>query len=391
MKICRLCFSSFPAKGIYECVSAAKIVSISELPDIGKAYRNSRQRLVMTNGCFDLLHVGHIRYLQEARAKGDALLVAVNSDESVRQLKGPTRPVTTAIERAEILSALQYVDHVVIFPEMRADKIIRALQPSVYVKGGDYTLETLDPDERHALEKVQAEIALVSLIPGRSTTEILTKSKQNAPDSSPEAATSISSRPMPVPVAILGSGKGSNARAILEAIESKGLPLDVRRIISDNPDAGILQLAHEHQIVAEIIPSGKFRSRLPEKVEKDLARRLLQENIQWVLLAGYMRMVKAPLLQAFPDRMINIHPSLLPAFPGLEAWKQAVEAGATVSGCTVHLVDSGMDTGSILGQAEVPVLPDDSPESLHARIQIAEHELYPKILHQLVTGEIAFP
>ena len=103
------------------------------------------------------------------------------------------------------------------------------------------------------------------------------------------------------------------------------------------------------------------------------------------VLAGYMRMIKPPLLAAFPRRIVNIHPSLLPAFPGLEAWKQALAAGVPETGCTVHYVDAGMDTGEIIAQRAVPVLPDDTAETLHARIQVAEHEIYPEVLAGLVS------
>jgi phosphoribosylglycinamide formyltransferase-1 len=114
-----------------------------------------------------------------------------------------------------------------------------------------------------------------------------------------------------------------------------------------------------------------------------MVRRLQEAKVDLVVLAGYMRMVKAPLLEAFPGRVVNIHPSLLPKFPGLEAWRQALESGETETGCTVHLVDEGMDTGPILAQERVPILPGDTSESLHARIQVAEHRLYPRVIADL--------
>lgn len=129
----------------------------------------------MTNGCFDLLHVGHTRYLQAARNLGNALLVALNSDESVRKLKGEDRPLVPEAERAEVLAALRFVDHVAIFPEKRVTNLIRTLSPDVYAKGGDYTVETLDAEEREALEAVGAQIMILPLIPGRSTSSLLEK------------------------------------------------------------------------------------------------------------------------------------------------------------------------------------------------------------------------
>ena len=182
---------------------------------------------------------------------------------------------------------------------------------------------------------------------------------------------------------VLGSGKGSNFRAIADAIARGELDGEVRIVISDFEDAGILGLARERGIRAEFVHPGKFRTKMEPEREQHLAQMLRDAGVELVVLAGYMRMIKAPLLDAFPRRIINIHPSLLPAFPGLEAWKQAVDARASKSGCTVHYVDSGMDTGEIIAQAEVPVLADDTAATLHARIQVEEHRLYPKVIAQL--------
>jgi phosphoribosylglycinamide formyltransferase-1 len=182
---------------------------------------------------------------------------------------------------------------------------------------------------------------------------------------------------------VLGSGKGSNFRAIADAIARGELDAEVRIVISDVPDAGILSLARERGIPAAHIPPGRFKTKLEPEQEQRLVELLREAGVELVVLAGYMRMIKAPLLDAFPRRVINIHPSLLPSFAGLDAWRQAVEAQAAKSGCTVHYVDSGMDTGEIIAQSEVPVLPGDTAETLHARIQIAEHKLYPAVIAKL--------
>lgn len=187
---------------------------------------------------------------------------------------------------------------------------------------------------------------------------------------------------------ILGSGKGSNFRAILEAIQASQINAEVAVVLSDVPGAGILQYAAEAGLRAEEIVEPKFRTRLSPEVEEGLVRTLKEAGVDLVVLAGYMRMVKSTTLDAFPRRVINIHPSLLPKFPGLEAWKQALEAGESVTGCTVHYVDSGMDTGEIIAQESVPVLPDDTAASLHARIQVAEHHLYPAIVKRFADGEL---
>jgi phosphoribosylglycinamide formyltransferase-1 len=187
----------------------------------------------------------------------------------------------------------------------------------------------------------------------------------------------------PLPLGILGSGKGSNFRAIADAIDAGTLRAEVRVVVSDVADAGILALARERGLRAEYLPPGRFKTRLEPEAEDRLVALLKEAGAEWVVLAGYMRMVKAPLLEAFPRRIINIHPSLLPKFPGLEAWKQALAAGASETGCTVHYVDSGMDSGEVIAQSAVPVAPGDSPETLHARIQQAEHALYPAVLREI--------
>jgi len=180
-----------------------------------------------------------------------------------------------------------------------------------------------------------------------------------------------------LPVGILGSGKGSNCRVILERIRSGDLAADARVIISDVLDAPILDIAREFSVANAYLPPGRFRTRLEPEIEETLVKMLQQAGVHLVVLAGFMRVLHAPMLNAFPRRIINIHPALLPKFPGLEAWKQALAAGETVTGCTVHFVDEKIDHGQIIAQYEVPILPHDTPESLHARIQVAEHQLYP--------------
>lgn len=182
---------------------------------------------------------------------------------------------------------------------------------------------------------------------------------------------------------ILGSGKGSNCRAILENIRTGVLPADTAVVIADVLNAPILQLAREFSVPNVYLPPGQFRSRLEPNAEAELVRMLRDAKVELVVLAGFMRVLKAPMLEAFPRRIINIHPSLLPKFPGLEAWKQALDAKESMTGCTVHYVDDKIDHGDIIAQREVLILPNDTAESLHARIQIAEHELYPAVIAQL--------
>jgi len=187
----------------------------------------------------------------------------------------------------------------------------------------------------------------------------------------------------PVPLGILGSGKGTNCRAILESIRSGALAAEVRVVISDVFDAPILDIAREFSIPNAYLPPGRFQTRLEPQAEVELVRMLRDASVELVILAGFMRVLKAPMLDAFPHRILNIHPSLLPRFPGLDAWKQALAAGEKVTGCTVHYVDEKIDHGDIIAQREVTILPNDTAESLHARIQITEHELYPAVISEV--------
>ena len=193
-----------------------------------------------------------------------------------------------------------------------------------------------------------------------------------------------------VRLGILGSGKGTNCRAILESIKSGALAAEVRVVVSDVFDAPILDIAREFSVPNAYLPPGRFRTRLEPQAEVEVVRMLRDADVELVALAGFMRVVKSAMLDAFPRRIVNIHPSLLPKFPGLEAWKQALVAGERVTGCTVHYVDEKIDHGDVIAQREVPILPNDTAERLHARIQTAEHELYPTAIGQ-VCRQLSIP
>jgi D-glycero-beta-D-manno-heptose 1-phosphate adenylyltransferase len=153
----------------------AKIIAWESLPEWRTTMRASGKRLVVTNGCFDLLHVGHVTYLESARRQGNALLIGVNGDAAVRQLKGPDRPVTPEGDRAAVLAALESVDAVCIFADSTATRFLAAAQPDIYVKGGDYTLDTLNQDERRTVERAGGKIVIIPFVPGKSTTALLKK------------------------------------------------------------------------------------------------------------------------------------------------------------------------------------------------------------------------
>jgi phosphoribosylglycinamide formyltransferase 1 len=187
---------------------------------------------------------------------------------------------------------------------------------------------------------------------------------------------------------ILGSGNGSNFVAIADSIAAGGFPAETAVVLSDVETAGILARARERNIPAQFIPPGKFRTKLAEEAEHAFVEALRARQVDLIVLAGFMRVLKGEFLRAFEGRIVNVHPSLLPSFPGLEAWKQALDHGVKVAGCTVHFVDAGVDSGAIIGQQTVAVLDNDTAESLHARIHAAEYELYPKCVAAIARGEI---
>ncbi len=190
-------------------------------------------------------------------------------------------------------------------------------------------------------------------------------------------------------IGVLGSGKGSNFVAIADAVAAGKIPAEIAIVLSDVETAGILAHARDRKIPAPFIPPGKFRTKLDEEAERAFVAALQNAGVDLIVLAGFMRVLKGDFLRAFAGRIVNIHPSLLPCFPGLESWKQALDHGVKVAGCTVHFVDAGVDAGAIIGQTAVPVLDHDTPESLHQRIHAAEHELYPRCVAALARREIS--
>ncbi len=192
----------------------------------------------------------------------------------------------------------------------------------------------------------------------------------------------------PLRIAVLGSGSGSNMQSIVDAIEANTLNAEICLVLSDVRDAGILQRARNHSLTNAWLDCAPYKTKLDGAAEERCINIMRVYNIDTVVLAGFMRIVKPGLLRAFPNRVLNIHPSLLPAFPGLRAWEQALEYGTRVAGCTVHFVDEGTDTGPIIIQRTVPVLPDDTPETLHTRILNEEHQAYPEALRLLAANRL---
>ena len=176
--------------------------------------------------------------------------------------------------------------------------------------------------------------------------------------------------------------------AIAEACANGTIPASIGIVISDVENAGILERARERGLPARYIAPGKFRTKLDENAEAEFLNALRAADVDLVLLAGFMRILKGELLREFAHKVVNIHPALLPAFPGLEAWKQALDYGVKMTGVTVHFVDQGIDTGPIIAQETVPVLAGDTPETLHARIQETERKLYPAAVAALARGEV---
>ena len=187
-------------------------------------------------------------------------------------------------------------------------------------------------------------------------------------------------------VAVLVSGRGSNLRAICTAIDAGTCEARIVAVISDRKKAAALEYADKRGIATSVVPLRKGDDR--DLWNQRLAAEVVSFRPQLVVLAGFMRVLGPPLLEAFPGRLINVHPALLPSFPGHAGAQDAIDGGVRLSGCTVHVVDSGVDTGPIIAQAAVPVLPDDTADSLHARIQVQEHRLLPRVIHQIALGAI---
>ncbi|MCL2103989.1 MAG: phosphoribosylglycinamide formyltransferase [Kiritimatiellaeota bacterium] len=187
-------------------------------------------------------------------------------------------------------------------------------------------------------------------------------------------------------IGVLGSGAGSNMQSVVDAVQVKKLNAEINIVISDVAGATILDRARTHNIPAHWLDCSAYRTKLDGEAERACIQLMNDHGVDTVVLAGFMRIVKRRLLDAFPNRVLNIHPALLPAFPGLYAWKQALDYGVKVAGCTVHFVDDGTDTGPIILQKTVPVLEGDTPETLHARIQEQEHLAYPEALRLISAG-----
>jgi phosphoribosylglycinamide formyltransferase-1 len=178
-------------------------------------------------------------------------------------------------------------------------------------------------------------------------------------------------------------------QSIVDAIEAGELDAEVTLVLADFPDAKILDRARRHGIPCEYLDCSPWKTKLEGPAEDCCIEMLKAAGVDVVVLAGFMRIVKPKLLAAFPNRVLNIHPALLPAFPGVHSWTQALDYGCKVAGVTVHFVDAGTDSGPIIVQKAVPVLEDDTPETLHARIQVQEHLAYPEALRIIASGAYA--
>ena len=188
---------------------------------------------------------------------------------------------------------------------------------------------------------------------------------------------------------VLGSGAGSNMQSIVDAIAAGTLDAEIRVVLADVPDAKILDRARRQGIPCQYLDCAPWKTKLEGPAEDRCIEILRAAGVDTVVLAGFMRIVKTKLLAAFPNRVLNIHPALLPAFPGVHSWTQALDYGCKVAGVTVHFVDAGTDSGPILVQKAVPVLEDDPPDTLHARIQVQEHLAFPEALNILASGQYA--
>ena len=198
------------------------------------------------------------------------------------------------------------------------------------------------------------------------------------------------SRTTPLRVAVLASGRGSNLQAIIDAIEAGHVQAQIVAVISNKKDAVALERARKHGIKDLFVDAKPFAGRPDsrEAYDRSLLEVLQQHNVELVLLAGYMKIVTAVLVNAYANHMMNIHPSLLPSFPGLDVQKKAIDWGCKLAGCTVHFVTEGVDEGPIIIQAAVPILDDDTPETLAARILVQEHKVYPRAVQLFAEGRL---
>ena len=188
-------------------------------------------------------------------------------------------------------------------------------------------------------------------------------------------------------IAVLASGRGSNLEAIIKNIENGTLHANLVCVISDNKDARALQIARDHGFKAIWLDPGPKKTWLLPEFEENYVKTLQEHKVDLICLAGFMRIIKKPLLEAFKGRIINIHPALLPSFPGLDVQRKAIEYGVKFSGCTVHFVTEDVDAGAIITQAAVPVLDDDTPDILAARILKEEHRIYTEAINIIVSGQ----
>lgn len=187
-------------------------------------------------------------------------------------------------------------------------------------------------------------------------------------------------------LAVLASGSGTNLQAIIDDVATGYIPAEIKIVLSNKPDAYALTRAREAGIKTQVVLPKDYATR--EEFDAELVKILLENDVEYVALAGYMRMLSKVFLDAFPNRIINIHPALLPSFPGIHGQRDAVEYGVKVSGCTVHFVDENMDHGPIIAQAPVPVLHTDTEETLKARILEQEHILFPHVLRLVAEGKV---
>jgi phosphoribosylglycinamide formyltransferase-1 len=187
-------------------------------------------------------------------------------------------------------------------------------------------------------------------------------------------------------ISVLASGRGSNFQSIIDAISNKRLSAEIAILVTDNPSAFAIERAKRYGIECLVLDPKEFESR--DEYYTRISQELTKRNTGLVVLAGFMRIVGKPLIDAFPHKIMNIHPALLPAFPGLHGQKQALEYGVKISGCTVHFVDEGMDTGPVIIQAAVPVYQDDTEETLSERILYLEHQIYPEAIRLFSEGRL---
>ena len=312
-----------------------------------RLHREGR-RVVFTNGCFDLLHAGHVRYLEQARRLGDALIVGLNSDASVRELKGPGRPLNSEFDRAEVLSGLRAVDGVVVFDSLRATELIRELKPHLYAKGGDYTPESLERSERDALAEAGSVIRILPLLPGRSTTGLIQKVNPS------------------LRVALWGPDYHDLVRFLLDLPRQGLSQIQLVLVIAADLSSANQQILDQKGVVT--LSGAGSQGGLGEPIWGAGLQALSEHRVDLLVVAPGASSFLAEFGAELKLPALCLHHGSMPGSDPAESLSEAISQGELSAVCTLHEWGGGQQDGKVWLQAEVPIRLGDDLQSLQARL-----------------------